>query len=67
MSLLKNKKDNGKLTFKEKLLEKSFGGLCEKLLFACFYVYKKNQSNDLTYDEFCLDVKDTLKNGVREE
>ena len=66
MTLLKNK-DTNKLTFKEKLLQKSFSGLCEKLIIACYYVYKKNQHKDISYEDFTLDVKDTLQNGVREE
>lgn len=63
---MKNK-NNGKLTFKEKVLQKSFGSLVEKLIIATFYIHKQNLNTDFTYDDYMLLVKDTLNNGVREE
>ena len=64
---MKNKNDK-KLTFKEKILQKSFEGLCDKLIFACYVVYKKNTLDVcMSYEQFMIDVKDTLNNGVGEE
>lgn len=62
-----NKKNNNekKLTLKEKLLSKSFSGLCDKLIYACYIVSKKKVIDiDYSYEQYMLDVKDVLTNGV---
>ena len=60
--MAKSKKNNSnKLTFKEKLLQKSFEPLCNKLIYACYLVYCKDmKSSSISYDDFMLGVKDVL-------
>lgn len=60
------KKDKStKLTFREKMLEKTFQPICNKLITACYMVYYKElKSSSMSYDDFMIAVRDILSGNV---